>query len=153
MFKGLGKYAGHASLILRIGLGLTFVFAHGLPKVLEGPEAWTSTGKAMASLGITFAPMFWGAFACFAEVIGGVLLLVGLLVRPTALILTSILVVAAAQNIVNTGNLRGSRAHPVDASAGLLALAVLGAGKWSLDEKSGLDETMVKRESARHQGV
>jgi putative oxidoreductase len=154
MFKSLGKYASAASLILRLGLGTTFVFAHGLPKVLEGPEGWEGTGRAMASLGITFAPTFWGGFACIGELIGGILLLVGLFTRPVALFLISVLFVAAAQNVVNAGSLRGGRAHPVDASTGLLALAVLGAGKASLDHKLGLDSTeTLSRESSRHQHV
>ena len=152
MFKSLGKYADSASLILRLVLGTTMVFAHGLPKVLEGPEGWAGTGRAMAALGVTFAPTFWGAFACFGELIGGILLIVGLFTRPTALFLTSILFVAAAQNVVNAGSLRGGRAHPVDAAAGLVALAVLGAGKASLDAKLGLD-SVAKSESARHQSV
>ena len=139
MFKSLGKYSSSASLILRLGLGTTMVFAHGLPKGLEGPEGWAQTGRAMASLGVTFAPTFWGAFACFGELIGGILLLVGLFVRPTAMFLISVLFVAAAQNVVNAGSLRGGRAHPIDAGTGLLALVVLGAGKASLDAKMGLD--------------
>lgn len=152
MFKSLGRYSSSASLIIRLILGTTFVFAHGLPKVLEGPEGWAGTGRAMAALGINFAPTFWGAFACFGELIGGILLLVGLFTRPVALFLASILFVAAAQNVVNAGSLRGGRAHPVDAGAGLLALAVLGAGKMSLDAKLGLDSES-RSSSARHQSV
>lgn len=139
MFKSLGKYSSSASLILRIGLGTTMVFAHGLPKVLEGPEGWAGTGKAMASLGISFAPTFWGAIACFGELIGGVLLIVGLFTRPVAMFLMSVLFVAAAQNVVNAGSLRGGRAHPIDGGTGLLALVVLGAGTSSLDKKFGLE--------------
>lgn len=153
MFKSLGKYADAAPLILRLGLGTTMVLAHGLPKVLEGPEGWAGTGKAMAALGVTFAPTFWGALACFGELIGGILLIVGLFVRPTALFLTSILVVAAAQNVVNTGSLRGGRSHPIDAGAGLIALAVLGAGKASLDRKLGLEGAHKTSDVARHQSV
>jgi putative oxidoreductase len=152
MFKSLGKYASSASLILRLGLGTTMVLAHGLPKVLEGPEGWAQTGRAMASLGITFAPTFWGAFACFGELIGGVMLIAGLFVRPVAMFLISVLFVATAQNLVNAGNVRGPRAHPIDAGTGLLALVVLGAGKASLDAKMGLDSA-AKSESARHQSV
>ncbi len=152
MFKSLGKYASSASLILRLGLGTTMIFAHGLPKVLEGPEGWAQTGRAMASLGINFAPTFWGAFACFGELIGGIMLLAGLFVRPVAMFLISVLFVAAAQNVVNAGSLRGGRAHPIDAGTGLLALVVLGAGKASLDAKLGLDSA-AKSESARHQSV
>jgi putative oxidoreductase len=153
MFKSLGKYADSASLILRIGLGLTFVFAHGLPKVLEGPEGWAGTGRAMASLGITFAPTFWGAFACFGELIGGILLLIGLFVRPVSMFLISVLFVAAAQNVVNAGSLRGGRAHPIDAGTGLVALVVLGAGKHSLDRKLGLEGGSKRSDPARHQTV
>ena len=151
MFKSLGKYSSSASLILRIGLGLTFVFAHGLPKVMEGPEGWAQTGRAMASLGINFAPTFWGAFACFGELIGGIMLLAGLFVRPVAMFLISILFVAAAQNLVNAGSLRGGRAHPIDAGTGLLALVVLGAGKASLDAKMGRDADGIH--VPRHQSV
>jgi putative oxidoreductase len=152
MFKSLGKYSSSASLILRIGLGLTMVFAHGLPKVMEGPEGWAQTGRAMASLGVTFAPTFWGAFACFGELIGGIMLIAGLFVRPVSMFLISVLFVAAAQNVVTAGSLRGGRAHPIDAATGLLALVVLGAGKASLDAKLGLDSA-AKSESARHQSV
>ncbi len=152
MFKSLGKYSSSAGLILRLGLGTTFVFAHGLPKVLEGPEGWAGTGRAMASLGINFAPTFWGAFAAFGELIGGILLLVGLFTRPVAMFLLSVLFVAAAQNVVNAGSLKGGRAHPVDAGTGLLALVVLGAGKMSLDAKLGLDSES-KSSTARHQSV
>lgn len=154
MFKFLGNYASSASLILRIGLGLTFVFAHGLPKVLEGPEEWAAIGKAMGALGITFAPTFWGGLACIGELVGGILLLAGLFVRPAAMFLISIMIVAAAQNVVNAGTLRGGRAHPIDSGVALLALAVLGAGRASLDHRLGLDSAGTSsRESSRPQHV
>jgi len=151
MFKSLGKYGDYVPVLLRLGLGLTFVFAHGLPKVLEGPEGWAGTGKAMASLGVNFAPTFWGAFACFGELIGGICLLAGLFVRPVAMFLLSILFVAGAQNVVNAGSLRGGRAHPVDAATGMVGLVILGAGKFSLDEKlSGAEKHGA---ALRHQTV
>jgi putative oxidoreductase len=73
------------------------------------------------------------------ELVGGVLLLIGLLVRPTSAVLLFVLFVAALQNVVTAGSLAGGRAHPIDAGVGLLALMILGAGKWSLDRKLGLD--------------
>ena len=150
MLKSLGNYRELAPVILRVGLGMTMLFAHGLPKLMEGPERWESTGRAMASLGITFMPSFWGVMAVATETIGGLLLLLGLFVRPTALILTFVLFVAAAQNVVNAGSLGGGRAHPVDAAAGMLALLVLGAGAYSLDRKFGLDApARAEREVSR----
>ena len=50
-----------------------------------------------------------------------------------------VLLVAALQNVVTARSLAGGRAHPIDAGVGLVALMILGAGKWSLDRKIGLD--------------
>ncbi|MSO31001.1 MAG: DoxX family protein [Acidobacteria bacterium] len=153
MLKSLGNYSDSAPLVLRIGLGLTQLFSHGLPKLLEGPERWEGLGRAMGNLGITFAPMFWGFMAGFTELVGGILLIIGLFVRPTSVVLTFVLFVAAVQNVVTAGNLGGGRAHPVDAAMGLIALALLGAGKWSLDRKLGLEGTNKTSDVARHQSV
>jgi putative oxidoreductase len=140
MLTFLGAYVDRVPLILRIGLGLTLIFAHGLPKLLEGPERWQALGGAMANVGITFAPMFWGFMAGATELVGGVLLLVGLAVRPAAAINLFVMFIAAAQNLATAGSLGGGRAHPVDAGVALLALMVLGAGQYySLDAKLGLD--------------
>ena len=140
LFKFLANYSDNAPIVLRIGLGLTQVFSHGLPKLLEGPERWEPLGRAMGNIGITFAPMFWGFMAGFTEFVGGILLIIGLFVRPTSLVLTFVLFIAAVQNVVTAGSLGGGRAHPVDAAMGLIALALLGAGKWSLDRKLGIEK-------------
>jgi putative oxidoreductase len=150
MFKSLGNYSDLVPLILRLGLGTTHVFSHGIPKLLEGPERWEGTGRAMGNLGITFAPMFWGFMAGATEAVGGLLLILGLFVRPTSVVLLFVLFVAAVQNLANAGNLTGGRAHPVDAGFGLLAILILGAGKYSLERKWGLDkpvQTTVRQES------
>ena len=71
------------NLILRMGIGLLFIM-HGYPKVMAGPERWEALGNTMQGFGIKFAPILWGAAASFSEFIGGVLLVIGLLVRPSA---------------------------------------------------------------------
>lgn len=139
MLTSLGAYRDSVPLILRIGLGLTLVFAHGLPKMLE-PERWATLGAAMGNFGITFAPAFWGFSAGFVELAGGILLLIGLAVRPAALANLAVMFVAAAQNIATAGSLGGGRAHPIDAGVALLALLILGAGAYSLDRKLGFDQ-------------
>ena len=142
MLSFLGNFKDLAPIFLRLMLGMTMLFSHGLPKLLA-PDRWEGTGNAMASIGITFAPAFWGFMAGATETLGGVLLIVGLATRPTSAVLVFVLLVAVAQNLVVAGSLGGGRAHPVDAAAGLLALMVIGAGKWSLDHKFGLDKTAV----------
>lgn len=139
MLTSLGKHRDTALVILRVMLGLTLVFSHGLPKVLE-PERWESTGRAMGALGITFWPTFWGFMAGATELAAGVLFLVGLAVRPSAAVMVFVMIVAAAQSLATVGNLGGGRAHPVDAAAGYIVLLLLGAGSYSLDRKLGLDK-------------
>ena len=77
----LEKYRDEGLLILRIGLGIMFIL-HGLPKMMGGPEQWAGLGMAMGNLGITFAPAFWGFMAAFAELVGGICLLLGIMLRP-----------------------------------------------------------------------
>jgi putative oxidoreductase len=146
MLSFLGNYKDLAPIFLRLMLGMTMLFSHGLPKLLA-PDRWENTGNAMASIGITFAPAFWGFMAGATETVGGVLILLGLATRPTSAVLVFVLFVAIAQNLVTAGTLGGGRAHPVDAAAGFLALMVIGAGKWSLDHKLGLDKATAAANS------
>lgn len=138
MLTSLGQYRHLAPLVLRVMLGLTLVFSHGLPKVMA-PDRWEATGRAMGALGITFAPVFWGFMAGATELTAGVLFLIGLAVRPAAATMVFVMFVAAAQSLVTRGTLGGGQAHPVDFAAGAIALLILGAGVYSLDRKLGFD--------------
>ena len=137
MLKFLHEYRDFAPTLTRLILGSTLLFAHGIPKLLE-PDRWARTGEAMAYLGVAFAPAFWGFMASAMEVVGGVLFIIGLAVRPTAAIQLFIMFVAAMRNLTTTG-LGGGNAHPVDFAAGALALLILGAGAYSLDRRLGFD--------------
>ena len=142
MLKSLGKYSDYAPLAIRLLLGTTLVFSHGLPKLME-PDRWESSGRAMANLGITFAPVFWGFMVGFTEALAGLLFWIGLAVRPSAALMLFVMFVAALQNVVNAGSLAGlagGRAHPIDFAGGALALMILGAGALSLDRKLGLEK-------------
>jgi putative oxidoreductase len=139
MLTFLGKFRDIVPLLLRIMLGLTLIFSHGLPKIMA-PDRWEREGQAMANLGITFAPVFWGFMAGASELTVGVLFLIGLAVRPGALMVLFIMFVAALNNVVAAGGLsglQGGRSHPIDFAAGTLALLILGAGKMSVDRKIG----------------
>lgn len=151
MLKSLGKYSDYAPLAIRLLLGTTLVFSHGLPKLMES-DRWESSGRAMANLGITFAPVFWGFMVGATEALAGLLFWIGLAVRPSAALMLFVMFVAALQNVVNAGGLSGlagGRAHPIDFAAGALALLILGAGAMSLDRKLGLEKPASVRPQSR----
>ena len=62
-------------LVLRIGIGISFVFAYGWSKIAGGPGTWIDLGKNMALFGITVWPTFWGFMAAATEFVGGMCLM------------------------------------------------------------------------------
>lgn len=78
LFDSLRPYAFTA---LRVFTGLSFALAHGYPKVFEGKlEGLT---KTVAGWGWPF-PTFFAWSAGLAELVGGLALALGVLVRPLA---------------------------------------------------------------------
>jgi putative oxidoreductase len=49
-----------ALLILRIGIGTSFVLVYGLGKITGGPGTWANLGQNVALFGVTVWPAFWG---------------------------------------------------------------------------------------------
>lgn len=135
-----------ALVILRVMLGLTLIFSHGLPKVLE-PERWESTGRALQAIGIGFAPTFFGFMAGATELVAGILFVIGLAVRPAAAVMIFVMFVAASRNLGGPG-LAGGNAHPIDAAAGYIVVMLLGAGSYSLDRKLGLEKPALEEKHA-----
>lgn len=115
-------------LLLRLGIGAAFLFVHGGPKLLAGPEKWEKLGGAMAVFGITFAPVFWGFMAAISEALGGLLLMVGLLVRPSAFLMLITMIVATGLHMSNGS----SYMHPLEMSLVFLALTVSGGGRYAV---------------------
>ena len=118
-------------LVLRVGIGIIFIF-HGYPKLLGGIETWTQVGSAMSMIGINFAPAFWGFMAAFAETIGGVFIILGLLHRPVALMLTFTMIVAVVMHVTG-GDPFGIYSNALKASVIFVALVITGPGKYSID--------------------
>lgn len=132
--SGLGKFKNTGLLIIRLGLGFMFIVVHGYPKLMGGPDRWEAVGGAMANLGLGFGAAFWGLAAALTETIGGVLLALGLLFRPTTLILAFVMLVAALSYLSNGTGLFGS-AHPIEVGLVFLGLAFVGPGKYSIDKR------------------
>ena len=128
-----GKYRNIGLLILRIGLGIAFIF-HGIPKVFGGPETWTSYGTAMQYIGIDMAPMFFGFLAAITELFGGIFLALGLFYRPILIFLTITMLVAMVSKI-GQGAGYSDISHPLKMAIVFFSMIFIGPGKYSLDNQ------------------
>lgn len=140
----LARLASLAPLAARVIIGI-ILFVHGLQKLTAGPANFGQ--NTLGGLGVPL-PVLMGYVVTFAELIGGILLIVGLLSRLAALILTIDLVVAILLVKVNLG-LISSQGSPPGAEldlaliAGLLVILLAGPGKLSLDYALGLDRDPI----------
>lgn len=133
ILTSLNKHRHIGLLILRIGLGCMFLI-HGGPKLFGGPEEWEKIGMAMNNLGIGFIPTFWGFMAAISEFIGGACLILGLFFRPACILLTITMLVAAIHHLSRGDGLSGA-SHAIEVGIVFLSFILIGAGKYSLDEK------------------
>lgn len=147
---GRGGHGGfHPDLglaILRMVLGVTYI-AHGAPKLLGGVG-----GLATLLEGIGFpAPVAWAWLVTVLEFFGGLLLIVGLLVTPVALLLCvemllGIILVHAAEGWYVIGPGTGGIEFNVLLIAALLALVFGGPGVAAIDAYRGREEVVVAPE-------
>jgi putative oxidoreductase len=135
IWTNLGKFRDFGLLLLRAFFGLYMAFGHGLGKITGGPEQWAGLGGTMEIFGLGFAPTFWGFMAAIAEFVGALLVTVGLLTRPAALLLVLNMSVAATAHI--TGVIDGGPEMALLYGAVFLSLVFVGPGKYSVDEQVG----------------
>ena len=125
--------------------------AHGWQKLQGGPANFGS--QALANLGVPL-PGFMGYVVTFVELIGGILLIVGLISRLAALILAIEMVFTTLLVKINVGFIapQGSGAG---AELDLILLAVfltillVGPGRLSLDELLGVKGEGMRRGRGR----
>lgn len=117
-----------ALLLLRIGIGISFM-AHGFPKLFLGGAI--GLGKGLAAAGI---PGGAGAayLAASAEFFGGMMLIAGLLFRPTTVILAFTMLVALIFHL-NKGDDFIKYSHALESGILFVALAIAGPGRFSVD--------------------
>ena len=121
--------------------------AHGLQKLTEfGPSNFGE--QMLGGLGVPL-PVFMAYVVTFVELFGGILLILGLLSRLAALLLTIDLVVAILLVKVNVGLLSGSSGTGAELDlaliAGLLVVLLAGPGRFSLDQALGLEDDAAQR--------
>jgi putative oxidoreductase len=112
-------------LVLRLGVGLSLAFAHGLGKIPPSPGLIDGTAEMGFPLPLLFA---WAA--ALSEFVGGLLLVIGLATRPAAFFVACTMAVAFfVRHDANFGE--GEKAFLILVAA--LALLLIGAGRYAID--------------------
>jgi len=133
LLSNLGNYRNFGLLIIRIGLGIMFIY-HGYPLLGGGVKTWEGLGSATKYAGIHFWPVAWGLLAAAVETFGGFMLIIGLAFRPVCLLLLINLVVAALFHFGKGEGLDGA-AHAIEDAIMFAGLLFVGPGKYSMDKK------------------
>jgi len=118
-------------LVLRVVVGAIFA-AHGAQKIFE--FTLPGTIGSFAGMGVPL-PEIAGPVVAFVELIGGILLILGLLTRPVAILLAIDMIVALVAVHLPAGLWVGDGGYEFVAvlGAAALALALTGAGRFSFD--------------------
>lgn len=161
------RLAGYAPLVARVIVG-TIMATHGLQKLSAGP---TTVGeRELATLGVPL-PVFTAYVVTFVELVGGILLIVGLLSRLAALALTIDRIAALLLGKVYVGRIiaylllkinfeliapadnRVGAELDLALIAGFLVIVLAGPGKLSLDYVLGFEKDIVAEPSDREARV
>ncbi|RAU44371.1 MULTISPECIES: DoxX family protein [unclassified Pseudomonas] len=133
--KLFNTQAGYGIAILRILVGIIFM-AHGSQKLfgMFGGYGLEGTGQYMASLGLNPGYLM-ALLSGSAEFFGGLALFLGLLVRPAAVVLIVMLVVAILSVHIHNGLFMANNGYEFGLAllAGAFAVLFEGAGRVSLD--------------------
>jgi putative oxidoreductase len=140
MTRWLNQLQPWGIFLLRLVLGLAML-VHGYPKVIPTggfhthslSAALDHSAYATAALGL---PHWFGTFSALTEFVGGLLLILGLLTRFTAFLVTLDLLVFLAVSDIHRGY-AGSE-YPLALAAIAFLLLLTGPGKAALDRKLGL---------------
>ena len=148
----MDRLAEFAPLVVRAIVGVIMA-AHGLQKLLGGPANF---GGVLGQLGVP-APTLMAFVVTFVELVGGILLVVGLLSRLAALLLTINLVFAILLVKVGVGFLSpqsGGVGAELDLAliAGFLAVLFAGPGRISLDHALGIEGGVTREDRGTRGG-
>lgn len=126
----MDSWRDYAPLVLRLGVGVIFAM-HGWQKLQGGLPA---VAGLVSSLGFP-APEFFAVLLIAAELLGGIMLIVGFLTRWAAKSLVVVSLVALFMVHLPNGFFMSTGGYEfiLLLLAGSVSLALSGAGKWSLD--------------------
>jgi putative oxidoreductase len=133
--KILATNNSYSALALRLPLGIIFA-AHGAQKLFGwfGGYGLEGTGQWMASIGLEPGVLL-AALSGSAEFFGGLFLILGLLTRPSALVLAVTMVVAIFSVHISNGLFMSNNGYEFGLAllAGAVSLLISGGGRASAD--------------------
>ena len=120
--------------LLRFLFGFMYFFVHGRPKIFGGPETWSKLGKTTSYIGIDIFPTFFGFMASISEFLGGLLLMLGLFIRPACFFIALTMLVAIFSHFGRGQGLMGA-SHAIENLIVILFILLKGPDKFSLDRR------------------
>ena len=131
LFKSKPDYINFGLLFYRLALGIS-MFYHGYLKYVSGEQGLYKVGVMLSALGVPSGfEVILGTIASYAEMVGGILLIIGLFTRIGTLLVVGTLAVATILNL--NGNFF-SWDYPSQMGFGAIMLFFAGAGRYSLDK-------------------
>jgi putative oxidoreductase len=140
--RQLGRLAGLTPVVVRVIVGF-MMFAHGVDKLSGGAAGIAGFGEFLSSAGLP-AGLLLAWFVTLLELVGGAMLILGLLSREIAGLMTVELLVAIALVTGANGLISGEQGVGYERDlayiAGFLVVLLLGPGRPSLDHLLGFEE-------------
>ena len=131
LFKSKPDYINFGLLFYRLALGVS-MFYHGYLKYVSGEQGLYKVWAMLSALGVPSGfEVILGTIASYAEMVGGILLIIGLFTRIGTLLVVGTLAVATILNL--NGNFF-SWDYPSQMAFGAIMLFFAGAGRYSLDK-------------------
>jgi len=151
--RGLGLGAGLAPVMVRVIVG-ALMFAHGVDKLSNGRSGVAGFGEFLSSQGAP-AGLVLAWMVTLLETVGGAMLVLGLLSRLVAGLMTlellgAIVMVTGANGLIADGPGVGYE-RDLAYIMGLLTVLLLGPGRPSLDHLLGFEEAEHPLAPARPQ--
>ena len=129
LLRSKPTYVNFGMLVLRLALGISMAY-HGYLKFLSGAEGLYKVGSMLAPLGVSGSYELLGTFAAFSELLGGILVALGLFTRLGSLLLMGVFFTATMLH-VDTGFF--SWDYPSQMGFAALAIFFMGGGRYSVD--------------------
>ncbi len=130
----LSKFDFIGVLFLRVGLGALIGY-NGFPLLIGGAETYERVGGAVSIIGIDSFHLFFGLASAVIQSLGGLFLILGILTRGIALLLSIIVGFALAGLILNAESFDTMMLVYGQINLAALSLAFIGPGRFSLDRR------------------